>query len=282
MSRNTSRPADKSYRTMKRSLAILFLLLGAALTRAAPPQVSRLVRSFDFEERRLGNDEDLPMHWVKVEGPGLPHYVNGHLGSDRAHTGKYSFRFDLNGGSLIYRYGSGQIPVRQGAHYRVEGYCHTTVLPNARARITAYFTDIDGHPFPSTICHSALYAARQDNPNWQKLDLELTADQPEDAWLVLELELLQPTQYAPHTLGDRSLFTQDIRGSAWFDDITVSQVPQVLLSTDHPGNIFQLGEPASMQKPAVGKQPTPVGEEYGTPSSGNVGVLDITAAKAAP
>src|SRR6185437_6275973 len=167
--------------------------------------------------------------------------------SDRAHTGKYSFRFDLNGGSLVYRYGSGQIPVRQGAHYRVEGYCHTTVLPNARARITAYFTDIDGHPFPSSICHSTLYSARQDNPNWQKLDLELTADQPEDAWIVLELELLQPTQYAPHTLGDRSLFTQDIRGSAWFDDIAVSQVPQVLLSTDHPGNIFQLGEPASMQ-----------------------------------
>jgi hypothetical protein len=43
-----------------------------------------------------------------------------------------------------------------------------------------------------------------------------------------------------------------------------------------------VSEPASMQKPAVGKQPTPVGEEYGTPSSGNVGVLDITAAKAAP
>ena len=232
---------------MKRLTVIVFLLLAAAITRAAPPQVSRLVRSFDFEERRLGNDEDLPMHWVKVEGPGLPHYVNGHLSSDRAHTGKYSFRFDLNGGSLVYRYGSGQIPVRQGAHYRVEGYCHTTVLPNARARITAYFTDIDGHPFPSSICHSTLYSARQDNPNWQKLDLELTADQPEDAWLVLELELLQPTQYAPHTLGDRSLFTQDIRGSAWFDDIAVSQVPQVLLSTDHPGNIFQLGEPASMQ-----------------------------------
>ena len=43
-----------------------------------------------------------------------------------------------------------------------------------------------------------------------------------------------------------------------------------------------VSEPASMQKPAVGKQPTPVAEEYGTPSSGNVGVPDITAARAEP
>ena len=41
-----------------------------------------------------------------------------------------------------------------------------------------------------------------------------------------------------------------------------------------------VSEPASMQKPAAGKQPTPVAEEYGTPSNGNAGVLDITAARA--
>jgi hypothetical protein len=49
--------------------------------------------------------------------------------------------------------------------------------------------------------------------------------------------------YGATTLGTRTLFTQDIRGAAWFDDISVSQVPRVRISTDRPGNIFKKGEP---------------------------------------
>ena len=41
----------------------------------------------------------------------------------------------------------------------------------------------------------------------------------------------------------RTLFTQDIHGSAWFDDVTVSQVPRVKIRTDRPGNIFRRGDP---------------------------------------
>ena len=64
----------------RRLLPILGLILAAAtLCRAQPAEVSRVLRTFDFEERRLGNAEDLPMNWTKVEGPGLPHYVNGRL-----------------------------------------------------------------------------------------------------------------------------------------------------------------------------------------------------------
>jgi len=43
--------------------------------------------------------------------------------------------------------------------------------------------------------------------------------------------------------GRQTLFTQDIHGSAWFDDVTVSQVPKVTMSTDHPGNIFRRSDP---------------------------------------
>ena len=50
----------------------------------------------------------------KVTGQGLPHYVNGRLATDSAHGGRYSFRFDLNGGSLVYRYEPGLLKVRPG------------------------------------------------------------------------------------------------------------------------------------------------------------------------
>src|SRR3954463_8657643 len=98
---------------MRRFFVIAVLLFCPRGARAQPAEVSRVLRSFDFEERRLGNVEDLPMHWTKVDGPGLPHYVNANLATDRAHGGKYSFRFELNGGSLVYRYQSGQIKVQR-------------------------------------------------------------------------------------------------------------------------------------------------------------------------
>src|SRR4051794_31153192 len=140
---------------MARLLSILALIAAAAgWVHAQPAEVSRVLRTFDFEERRLGNAEDLPMNWTKVEGPGLPHYVNGRLSTDRARSGQYSFRFDLNGGSLVYRYEAGRIRVQQGAHYRVEAFARTSVLANARARLTGYVANADGEVIAGTVRHS--------------------------------------------------------------------------------------------------------------------------------
>lgn len=224
---------------------IVFLVLGS-LARAEV-QVTRVLRTFDFEERRLGNEEPLPMHWRKVSGPGLPHYVNGHLSTDRHRSGRYSFRYDLNGGGLVYRLEPGRIQVQTGAHYRVEAWCQTTVLPNARARVSAYLADEWGRMIPKTLAHSELYAARTESEPWKRLSLELSADSPDAKSLVIELELLQPMHYATSDLGEHALFTQDIHGSAWFDDVSVSQVPQIRLRTDRPGNIFGRGEPVRIQ-----------------------------------
>src|SRR5690349_18031543 len=177
---------------MPRLLPILAVLVAATLCRAQPAEVNRVLRTFDFEERRLGNAEDLPMNWTKIEGPGLPHYVNGRLSTDVARSGQYSFRFDLNGFSLVYPYDPTGLKVSPGSHYRVEGHVRTTPLPNARARLTAYFADVDRRPIASTVRHSSLYAAKSTDDDWKKLSVELTADAPGAAYLVVELELLQP------------------------------------------------------------------------------------------
>jgi len=234
------------------SILLATLTLGHSVSVAQPvagdADSSRVLRTFDFEERKLGNVEDLPMYWSKLGGDGFPHYVNGQLSTDRAQSGKYSFRFDLNGGSLVYRYEAGRIKVQQDAHYRVETYCQTTPLKHARARVSAYFTDLDNHTLPETIVHSKLFATPAEQSEWSRLSVELTASNPKAAYLVIELSLLQPAQYQPPTtLGAQALYPQDIRGSAWFDDLHVSQVPQVLLSTDRPGNIFRQGDSPRLQ-----------------------------------
>src|SRR6202521_459679 len=115
---------------MMARIAFIFCLYWTAIACAAPADVSRVLKSIDFEERGLGNEEDLPMNWEKLEGQGFPHYVNGRLASDRSHSGQWSFKFELNGGSLSYRYDPNKIKVQPGAHYRVETFVQTTVLPN--------------------------------------------------------------------------------------------------------------------------------------------------------
>lgn len=237
---------------MRHQTALIFCLLLTSLgitraTFAAPPEVNRILRVMDFEERKLGNVEPLPMHWEKVVGPDLPHYVNGALSRDRHRSDDYSFKFDLNGGGLIYRYDPHQLPIEVGVRYRVETYVQTTVLPNARARLTAYFCDVDMNPLLDTVTHSELYAAKAEGEPWHLLDVELSSDNPKAAYLVIELALLQQGQYQPSTLGDAALFAQDIHGSAWFDDLRVSQVPEMTLQTSQTGNIFPQGKPMQIE-----------------------------------
>jgi len=216
------------------------------LAAAGPTDSGRIVKSVDFEERRLGNMEDLPMHWSKVAGPGLPDYVNGRLTDDAAHSGRWSFRFDLNGGSLIYRYDPRQVPIRQGAHYRVDCFVQTTELPHARTRITAYFADAQGNAIDNSTSHSELYAAKVEGEGWHELSLEVSARNRSAAFLAVQLELIQPSVYSPSNLGARTLFDEDIYGSAWFDDLTISQVPEVTLSSNHPGNVFRRSDPLQL------------------------------------
>lgn len=228
---------------MRRGLILLMILLLASPGVADGLPAGRVLRSFDFEEREAGNLEDTPMHWAKLEGPGLPHYVNAKLSTDDARSGKYSFRFDLNGGSLLYRYPHGYIKVAPQANYRVSVMVKASPLPNARARLTGYFTDIDGRPILASRKHSTPYAG---GDGWKQLEIELEAGE-NAAWLVLELGLVQPSVWRQSTLGKQALYEQDITGTAWFDDLAVAQVPRVGLSCDAPGNIFRKSDPLALR-----------------------------------
>ena len=210
----------------------------------------RILHRFDFEERDDGNYEATPMHWARVVGPGLPHYCRGLLSTDAAHAGRYSFRLDLNGGSVLYRLDPGVLDVRPDAHYRVGGFVRTTPLAYAKARLTAWFVDADGRMIPGSVRHSAPYAD-DGTAKWAPLGVDLTPHSPKATGIVLELGLLQPDQLGPDAQtrrdGERELttdltrFRQDVRGSAWFDDVVVSRVPAVRLAAGPAGNVFPRG-----------------------------------------
>ena len=230
-----------------RPLHVFLLLAGFPLLALAQPSaVSRTLRTIDFEERRAGNLESTPMHWVKVEGPGLPHYIDARLTTDAARSGRFSFRFDLNGGSLVYRYSPSRVPVQRHARYRVETWVRTTPLQHARARLSATLVDGAGNPLPGRIVHSPLFASPAGDDSWHKLELTVAVgDEPAEA-LVIELGLVQPAIYSDRSLGNRAILAQDIRGSAWFDDVSVAQVPSVQIRPDRPGAVFRRGDPVRL------------------------------------
>jgi hypothetical protein len=101
-------------------------------------------------------------------------------------------------------------------------------------------------PIASTTHHSDLFAG---NPglDWTPLRVELKCDDPRAAFIAVDLELLQPSQYAPLALGARTLFNQDVTGSAWFTDISVLQVPEVTISAEALGNVFPRSAPVRLR-----------------------------------
>jgi hypothetical protein len=220
------------------------LLMWVGVVRAQPVlEAARTLQVFDFEERERGNVEDLPMDWLKVEGNGLPHYVNGFLDTAIGASGRSSFRFDLNGGSLIYRYPAGKIPVLPGAVYRVDVKSRTTALQLARARLTAYFADVDGKPILQSIRRSTPLVSASGDASWHTLSVQIPADFDDAASLVIELGLLQPARLSVDSVPP-PIPVEDIHGSAWFDDVRVAQVPRVTIRTSRPGNIFPKSAPA--------------------------------------
>lgn len=211
---------------------------------AAAGGATRVIRVWDFEERELGNAEDRPMFWERVRGTGLPHYLVGKFAKDQARSGGYSFRFDLDGGSLAYRYFQRDLTVTYGSTYRVQAYVKTTKLEHARARLSVNFADETGALLPRTAKHSAAVVSADAlegvaGNEWTLLTIDLVADDVLARYLAVDLELLQPGlldgSSRPH------LLRQDIQGSAWFDDVSVVQIPRVRMSTDRAVNVFERG-----------------------------------------
>lgn len=229
------------------------------LAEGMPLSVDRVVHLFDFEERDDGNFEPMPMHWSRVSGPGLPHYVRGAIERGVARSGRHSFRLDVNGGSALFRLSPSRLAVQPGAFYRVVGHVRTTPLRFARARMTCYFVDQRGLILPETLRHSRLIAAeatefsppvRQESPvpgnDWQPLVVELPEAPAAAAFVVLEVGLLQPNLLRLSSGADDEdlgRFRQDVVGSAWFDDLSVCRVPAVQLGSGAAGNIFSAGQP---------------------------------------
>ncbi|QNN22400.1 hypothetical protein HED60_08975 [Planctomycetales bacterium ZRK34] len=204
--------------------------------------LQRVVRQFDFEERKLGNFEPMPMHWFRVQGAGYPKYTE--IGFDRtvSASADTSLKLQLNGGSAAVVLEAGTLPAIPQANYLITAKVRTDKLRTSRARITAVF--INQHSKVLAATQRATAPIRTDG-QWSQVSIQLPDAPDQAAWIILRLELLQADQFEVPAFGLASpraadhiessqpgVLEQDIHAVAWFDDVTIFQLPLINLHVD--------------------------------------------------
>ncbi len=214
-----------------------------------PSAAGRVVRIFDFEERQT-NPGEVPEHWFRRQDarerprPGFPAWNRAELrfteGGGLAAEGEGSVRLPTTGGSTSLVLDKGVVPVFQNADYLLSAKVRTRDLTHARAALAARFLDGSGRPIPASEARSSLVAS---DDYWSPVTVELVGSFPEAAYIQLELLLLQPQQQHPQReAAPTTIWAQDFKGEAWFDEVSVVQLPRIELRTSHETNIIAAPE----------------------------------------
>jgi len=195
----------------------------------------RLLRHFDFEEAQKAPYE-MPINFYRHIEPdkGFPAFGKMKLTNVDAALGNWSFGFQLDGGSLSAKIPTAVIPVLPGSDYLITAKVRTADLNHARARLSAWFNDETGNIIVESRINSSL---ARTGGTWQDISILLFGDFKKAADLVIDLQLLQPSQFIGSNRKHGEPMLEDMAGRAWFDEITIWHQPRIELSTTAPGNV---------------------------------------------
>jgi hypothetical protein len=198
----------------------------------------RIVKTFDFDERKLGNYEDLPMNWNKITGSGHPWFLAPSFDDQAGHFAPPSFRLAIKGGSLGAEYVAKNIPVHPSSDYRITAWIRPEGLSHAGARLTAYFVDHALRKIKESERRTRVVRGPGPEEPWAPVSIELPAGFENAAWIGLSCLVEQP-ETIPSTPGrPRPIDYRDAHGVAWFDDITIFRLPRAEVEFTAPGNVF--------------------------------------------
>ena len=199
----------------------------------------RVMQTFDFEERQF-HYLDKPMYWHKVtDRVGFAHYATGMLNSQRSRSGQYSFKLACDGSSIGFQYDRRRIHAKPGSDFQVTTFVYLENAVTARAQIGCALTDRTGKVIPGSRGTSRLVGSTEtEAEGWRRLDVFVPGNFPEAKFITIDLWLLQEEQWNQGDHLETHIFQRDVHAAAWFDDITVYQLPRVVLNTSVPGNVF--------------------------------------------
>ncbi len=198
----------------------------------------RIVKHFDFDERRLGNLEDVPMHWLHYRDNGFPHFVRGRFDFEVGHEDPPSFVLELAGRSVAYHYYASDIPAKLASQYLIVGWIKPEGLDHARAYVSAYFLDRDGNKIDESERFSRMVGGVGGASRWNGVTVALPGRYERARFIGIQAWVVQPEVWGDGKKDELQIYRQTIHGRAWFDDITVYRLPRAELYTRVAGNTF--------------------------------------------
>lgn len=222
------------------SAATAYYLALAALAAAAPADSLSdsvvEVKRFSFEAEDDEDYDNQPDEWTRRRGASFPHYVQAIIDRKVAAHGKYSLRFDLNGGQAVYY--SPLIPVDDAHSYVLRGKVRTEGLQHDAALVSVSLLDhrrrrvqrVLGRPVMGT------------NRDWVSLQIGPLRPRSDVRFLVIGCHVAE---------GDKG----DIRGHVWFDDLWLGGLPRLELTTASGQHYFKSGETIGIAAEVVGLAP---------------------------
>lgn len=198
----------------------------------------RIVRTFDFDERKLGNVEPIPMYWHRHLAEGFPHFLAGRFDTDVGHVAPPSFYLGLDGGSLAYTYHAENIPVHVLSDYLISAWARPDRLVHARAAVSAFYTDNRGRKLPGTERFGRLVGGQSNPEGWQQIAIELPGGHAKARQIGITLWAAQPTRPTDSGPDRHVIHREDLSAGVWFDDIQVIRLPRASLTTNQAGNVF--------------------------------------------
>lgn len=176
-----------------------------------------------------------PLHQELTTRPGFPRYGELRFDQMQRTSGQSSFHLGVRGGDVGAFLGIGAVAVVPLSDYRITANVMVRELVHARARMTVYLIDDRGRRIDGS---EVSVTARPISGQWQRVELRLAGDAPEAAWMGMELTVQQPRRPAGPA-GVHAIVHQDVRGGAWFDDITLWQVPRIVVGTQSEVNVIR-------------------------------------------
>lgn len=237
-----------------RTLGALLALLGGPpavadgpRTGGEPPLATQL-KYFDFNERPLGNYEDVPMHWAQLAGPALPAFCRGGFDDEAGRDAPPAFRLGIQGvaANIAFEYAHEDLLIQPGAEYLVSGYVKVDGLRYARAFMAGYLVDRFGERLPGSerISNFSDVTAR----DWQRLQMPLSADYPGAFAVRLQVWILQTAAWrTPLSDLPDPIRREDVRGAAWFDDVRVLRIPQARLALRNVSGVIPQGAECALE-----------------------------------
>lgn len=206
----------------------------------------RMVKYFDFDERKLGNFESIPINWRRIIEPGFPRFLEPRFDPSVGHDASPSLYLTISAGSSGMYYVAKDIEVIPGCDYVITGWIRPQKLTHAAARLTAYYLNESLTPLDDGKQSGELVRSVGNDSRWRNVEIRLPAGIAGARYIGLRCTVEQFERIASPESTPRLIPHRDADAGAWFDDIAVLRVPRVSLSALAPANSFQHDQPIEL------------------------------------